>query len=127
MPILMICNETTREIFEDFFFTEYPPTTAFEICTIFFLESFLVSLDKSVLLHCKCLKSKFSEILILVCRKIFSAFYPILHETFSNSGGFPLMQEMNPFYPHLVVYDRKQFLKMQKQLFAYVLQNRCSY
>ena len=112
------------------------------------------------MLHQKCLMSKFSEILILVCRKIFSAFYPILHETFSNSYGFPLMQEFNPFYPHLVLYDRKhfcsiltdlsnllflfhqkfpllsydlknvltkQFPKMQKQPFANVLQNRCSY
>ena len=74
-----------------------------------FLESVFVSLDKSDLLHCRCLMLKFSEMLILVCRKIFSAFYPILHETFSNSYGFPLMQEFNPFYPHLVLYDRKHF------------------
>ena len=50
---------------------------------------------------------KFSEILILVCRKIFFAFYLILHETFSNSYGFSLMQEFSPFYPHLVLYDTK--------------------
>ena len=81
-----------------------------------FLESFFVSLDKSVLLHCRCLMSKFSEILILVCRKIFSAFYPILHETFSNSYGFPLMQEFNPFYPHLVLYDRKHFCSILTDL-----------
>ena len=32
-----------------------------------------------------------SKILILVCGKIFSAFYPILHETFSNNCSFLLM------------------------------------
>ena len=81
-----------------------------------FLESVFVSLDKSVLLHRRCLMSKFSEMLILVCRKIFSAFYPILHETFSNSYGFPLMQEFNPFYPHLVLYDRKHFCSILTDL-----------
>ena len=60
-------------------------------------------------LHCRWLMSKFSEILILVCRKIFSAFYQILHETFSNSYGFPLMKEFNTFYPHLELYDWKHF------------------
>ena len=32
-----------------------------------------------------------------------SAFYPILHESFANSYGFALLQEFNPFYPHLVL------------------------
>ena len=68
------------------------------------------------MLHCRCLMSKFPEILILVCRKIFSDFYPILHETFSNSSGFPLMQEFNPFYPHLVLYDRKHFCSVLTDL-----------
>ena len=40
---------------------------------------------------------------------MFSAFYLILHETFSNSYGFSLMQEFNPSYPDLVLYDRKPF------------------
>ena len=114
-----------------------------------FLESFFVSLDKSVLLHRRCLMSKFSEMLILVCRKIFSAFYLILHETFSSSYGFPLMQEFNPFYTHLVLYYRKYFCSIltdlsnlsflfhqkfpslsydPKNVFTkHVLQNRCSY
>ena len=57
-----------------------------------FLEHFFVSLDKSVFFaHCKCLMSKFPQILILLCRKIFSVFYPIFHETFSNSCGFALI------------------------------------
>ena len=98
--------------------------------------------------------SKFSKILILVCRKIFSAF---LNETFSNSCGF---RQFSLFSPHLVFYERKHFRsiltefeqlftqqaiiegslrydlknvvfakhfpKMQKQPFADVLQNRCS-
>ena len=76
-----------------------------------FLESlsFFVSLEKSVLLHRRCSMSKFSAILMLVFRKTFSAFYPILLETFSNSYCFPLMQEFNPFYPHLVLYYGKYF------------------
>ena len=48
-----------------------------------YLSLYFFSLGKSSLLHRRCLMLKFSEILILVCRKIFSAFYPILHETFS--------------------------------------------
>ena len=79
------------------------------------LESVFVSLNKSVLLHRRCSMLKFSEMLILVCRKIFSAFY-ILHETFSNSYGFPLMQEFNPFYPHSVLYDRKHFCSVLTDL-----------
>ena len=45
--------------------------SATEIRRVSLLRIFFVSLDKSVLLHCRCLMSKFPEILILVCRKIF--------------------------------------------------------
>ena len=51
-----------------------------------------------------------------MCRKIFSAFYPILNETISNSYGFPLVQEFNPFYPHLVLYDEKHFCSILTDL-----------
>ena len=51
-----------------------------------------------------------------MCRKIFSAFYPILNETISNSYGFPLVQEFNPFYPHLVLYDGKHFCSVLTDL-----------
>ena len=68
------------------------------------------------LLHRRCLILKFFEMLILVCRKIFSAFYPILHEIFFNSYGFPFIQEFNPFYPHLVLYDRKHFCSILTDL-----------
>ena len=54
--------------------------------------------------------------LMLVCRKIFSAFYPTLHESFSNSYGFALLQEFNIFYPHLVLYDRKHFCSILTDL-----------
>ena len=74
-----------------------------------FLESFFGSLDKSVLLHHRCLMSTFSEMLMLVCRKRISAFYLNLHETFSNSYDFPIIQKFNPFYPYLVLYYRKHF------------------
>ena len=35
---------------------------------------------------------------------------------FFNSYGFPLMQEYNPFYPHLVLYDRKHFCSILTDL-----------
>ena len=66
-----------------------------------FLESFFLSLDKSILLHRRYLMSKFPK--ILVCRKLFSAFSD---ETFSNSCGFP---QFSIFSPHLVFYDGKHF------------------
>ena len=46
-----------------------------------FLEDFFVSFDKFALLYCRCLMPKFSGILVMVCRKIFSAFS---NETFSK-------------------------------------------
>ena len=71
-------------------YVNLPMTT--KICRISLLRTFFISLDKSVLLHRRCcLMSKFPEILILLCRKIFSVFYPIFHETFSNSCGFALI------------------------------------
>ena len=48
--------------------------------------------------------SRFSETSLPVCRKIFSAFYLILHEDFSNRYGFPLTEQFNLFSPHLVLY-----------------------
>ena len=79
-------------MFEDTFFTQHLQMTASITRRASFLSSFVfVSLDKSVLLRCRCLMSKFSEIALLVCRKIFSVFYLILHEAFSNSYDFPLM------------------------------------
>ena len=60
--------------------------------------------------------SKFTEMLMLVCRKICSAFYPTLHESFSNSYGLALLQEFNIFYPHLVLYDRKHFCSILTDL-----------
>ena len=93
MSILMICKKGGKILkIQDNFFTLNLGMTAIEICRISFLRTFFfVSLDKSVLLHHRCLMSKFPEILILLCKKIFSVFYPILHETFSNSCGFALM------------------------------------
>ena len=96
-------------------FTLNFPMTATKIHRIYLLRTFffIISLDKSVLLHRRCLMSKFPEILILLCRKIFSVFYPIFHETFSNSCGFALIWEFNPFSriwsPHTVLYYRKHF------------------
>ena len=90
-------------------FTEHLPPTASEIRTVSFLRIFFISFDKSALLHQRCLMSKFTAMLMLLCRKIFSDFYLILHESFSNSYGFTLLQEFIIFYPHLVLYDRKHF------------------
>ena len=82
-----------------------------------FLESFFVSLDKSALLHHRCFMSKSTEMLMLaVCRKIYLAFYPTLHESSSNSYGFALQQEFNIFYPQLALYDRKHFCSILTDL-----------
>ena len=39
---------------------------------------------------------------MLMCRKIFAAFYPIFHKTFSDSCGFALIQEFNLFLKNLI-------------------------
>ena len=83
------------------------------------LRTFFVSLDKSALLHRRCLMSKFPEILIRLCRKIFSVFCPIFHETFSNSSGFALIKEFNLFsriWSHVVLYYRKHFYSVLNNL-----------
>ena len=92
--------------------------TAIEIHRISLLRTFFVSLDKSVLLHCRCLMLKFAEILILFCRKIFFVFFLILQETFSNSCDFALSSDLKNILT-------KHFPTMQP--FANVLQNRFSY
>ena len=71
---------------------------------------------KSALLHHRGLMLKFTEMSMLVSRKIFSAFYPTLHESFSNSHVFALLQEFNIFYPHLGLYDRKHFCSILTDL-----------
>ena len=97
-------------------FTEYLPPTASEIPTVSFLRIFFVSLNKSALLHHRCLMSKFTEMLMLVCKKIFSAFNPTLLEGFSNGYGFVLLQEFNIFCLHLVLFDIKHFCSVLTDL-----------
>ena len=80
-------------------------TTASEIRRVSFFRTFFVSLDKSILLHRRCLMSKFSGILVLACRKIFTAFS---NEPFSKL--FPLYVRdvrVSLFSRHLVFYDMK--------------------
>ena len=68
-----------------------PPDDCFlRLYSVFSQNLFLFVLDKSVLLHSRCLMSNFFGILILVYRKIFPVFYVILLETFSNSYGLIL-------------------------------------
>ena len=100
------------------FFTLNLSMTATEIHRISLLRTFFVSLDKSVLLHCRCLMLKFAEILILFCRKIFFVFFLILQETFSNSCDFALSSDLKNILT-------KHFPTMQP--FANVLQDRFSY
>ena len=78
-----------------------------------FLEYLFIYLGKSILLHRIGSMLKFSEILILVCRKIFFAFS---NETFSNSFGFLLMYKFSIFSPHLVFYDRQHFCSILTDL-----------
>ena len=77
-------------------------TTASEIRRVSFFRTFFVSLDKSILLHRRCLMSKFSGILVLACRKIFTAFS---NEPFSKL--FPPYVRVSLFSHHLVFYDMK--------------------
>ena len=109
-------SSTGGEVIKDTFFTGHLPRAASEIRTVSFLRIFVVSLDKSALLHHRCLMSQFTEMLMLVCSKIFSAFYPTWHVTFSNSYGFALLQKFNPLYSHLVLYDRKHFCSILTNL-----------
>ena len=48
-------------------------------------------------------------------QKIFAS-YLILHETFSDSYGLHLMEEFNPFYPHLELYDKQYFCSILTDL-----------
>ena len=57
---------------------------------------------------------KFPEILILLCRKTFSVFYPIFHETFSNSCSFNLF--CKNLISSLVLYHRKHFYSILTNL-----------
>ena len=50
------------------------------------------------------------------CWFCFFSDFPILHEWFSNTYGFVLLQEFNPFYPHLVLCDRKHFCSVLTDL-----------
>ena len=82
LPDIYFNNMQINKFFKDIFFTEHLWMAASKTRRISFRRSFFVSLDKSALLRCRCF---FSEILILVRRKIFSAFYWISHEAFPNS------------------------------------------
>ena len=78
-------------MFKDTFLTVHLQMAATEIRRVSLLQIFFVSLDKPVLLHRRCLVLKFSKVSDtgvqknILCRKRFSAFYPTLHETVSNS------------------------------------------
>ena len=75
-----------EETFKDTFFRKHTWMTASEICSVSFLRIFFfVSLDKSVLVHHRCLMWKFSENFDTGVQKNISAFFLILQETFSNS------------------------------------------
>ena len=58
---MSIDMQTGAKIFRDTFFTEHFQMTASEICIVSFLRIFFVSLDTSVLLHCRCLISKIAS------------------------------------------------------------------
>ena len=70
---------------------EHLSTTLLKLAKNLFLEPFFISLDKSILLHLKCLMSKFSGIL----------------ETFPKL--IPPYVWVSLFSPHLVFSDRKHF------------------
>ena len=85
ISILIICNKQVAKFLRTPFLQFTYGRLLLKFVEYLSLESFFLFgfLDKSTFLHRRCLMLKFSEVLILVCRKIFSAFYPILHEAFS--------------------------------------------
>ena len=91
-------------------------TNASEIRRLYFIRSFFVSLGKSVLLHRRVLMSKFSGILVLMCRKIFSFFS---NETFSKP--FPPYVRVIYFSHHLVFLKASDHQKLP--LLGYDLKN----
>ena len=116
MSILMIWNDTGGKIFKATSFTENFPTTASEIFTVSFLRIFFCFFWEIFFTTSQMFNVEIFWNFDTVCRKIFSAFYLILLETFSNSYGFPLMQEFNPVYPHLVLNDRNYFCSVLTDL-----------
>ena len=71
LPVLFFC-----EFFNFFpFLQSTSGRLLLKLAEYLFLESVFVTLDKSILLHNRYPMSKYSEILILVCRKTFSAFF----------------------------------------------------
>ena len=73
-------------------FTLNLPMTTTKIRRISLLRTFFLFLGINlILLHRRCcLMLKLPKILILLCGKIFSVFYPNFHETFPNSCGFAI-------------------------------------
>ena len=87
--------------------------TTTKIRGISLLRTFF-SLDKSVLLHRKCLMSKFRETLILLCRKIFSVFIRFFTKL------FPIAVVFNLLFKYLIssrsIYYRKHFYSILTNL-----------
>ena len=73
----MMSKQIGGETFRDTFFTEHFQRLLLQFVQCIYLEPFLVSLDKSVLLHRRCLISKFSEMLILLFIRFYIKVFPI--------------------------------------------------
>ena len=67
-----------------------------------YLLYFFVSLDKSVLLHHRCLMSKFPEILILLCRKIFFVYIQFYTKLFPIAVVLLLYKNLIFFFKNLI-------------------------
>ena len=82
--------------------------TASEIGRVSFLRIFFIFLGKSF--FAVEIPWKFDDTCV---RNTVSVFYPILHETFSSSCGFALIEEINLFFKNLIIFTkflRKVFL-----------------
>ena len=78
-----------------------------------------IYLDKSVLLHRRCLMSKFSEILTLLCRKIFSFFNRFFTKLFPVAVVLLLYKNLNflrIWSAHVVLCYRKHFYSVLTNL-----------
>ena len=99
--------ETTGVLFSCSFAASFQETTICMTESVFNKVCYVAKYK----LHRRRLMSKFSETLMLACRKIFSAFYSILHEAFSSGWVFPLRPwffkfPLRPSFP-LLSYDLK--------------------
>ena len=107
------------QIFKDTFFTEHFGTTASETHRVSFLRSFFFCLWINLFCFVADISCRnFLKLWQLICRKLFSAFYPDSHETFSIVSL--LCKNLIFFLLTLALYDRKHFCSTLTEIMQYL-------